>query len=379
MICSTVASTQLFLSLFTPFYSYHPDWDFGSLESCVPDPQNCGCFYTQADYRGTINITQSGKTCQAWNVHTPHEHKHSDFSKYKELEGHNFCRNPDSNMGGSWCYTTDPDTRWELCDVPTCPTTLVNSTVAPVPPPVEVKDTCTDRHLTTALAFDGIHSHVHFVNSTSSRLNLASAFTIQAWIRPTEKYDFSTIFSNKEGGDSRPGFALTINGWRNNDAKLHLEGTSSKAVTLDTIVLDEWQHIAMTYDGTNPAFFRNGNQMAHVLQNVAGPFRIYPSYLDTMIGDFPGYDGVGGYLGSMADVRIYDHARTADAIRRDMHCSVLASDDPGLLAYYRFDNHEEDMIWDESPHGHHGTFQSSMEDDTIYVEGVSFCNYCTGS
>ena len=32
----------------------------------------------------------------------------------------NYCRNPDNEPGGPWCYTTDPDKRWEYCDVPVC-------------------------------------------------------------------------------------------------------------------------------------------------------------------------------------------------------------------------------------------------------------------
>ena len=32
----------------------------------------------------------------------------------------NYCRNPDSDAGGPWCYTTDPGTRYDFCDVPFC-------------------------------------------------------------------------------------------------------------------------------------------------------------------------------------------------------------------------------------------------------------------
>ena len=31
----------------------------------------------------------------------------------------NYCRNPD-NERMPWCYTTDADTRWEYCKVPSC-------------------------------------------------------------------------------------------------------------------------------------------------------------------------------------------------------------------------------------------------------------------
>jgi hypothetical protein len=32
----------------------------------------------------------------------------------------NYCRNPGGVLDGPWCYTTDPDTRWEYCDMPYC-------------------------------------------------------------------------------------------------------------------------------------------------------------------------------------------------------------------------------------------------------------------
>lgn len=50
--------------------------------------------------------------CQMWKSDSPHSHDNND------LPG-NFCRNPD-NEPAPWCYTTDPDTRWDYCDVPYC-------------------------------------------------------------------------------------------------------------------------------------------------------------------------------------------------------------------------------------------------------------------
>ena len=37
-----------------------------------------------------------------------------------EAGDHNYCRNPSRNLKGVWCYTTDPDKRWEHCPVPIC-------------------------------------------------------------------------------------------------------------------------------------------------------------------------------------------------------------------------------------------------------------------
>ena len=65
-------------------------------------------------YLGSINVTASGVTCQTWMDNRPHEHSHSD------LGDHNFCRNPDGNLEGVWCFTNNPDIRWEQCSVPIC-------------------------------------------------------------------------------------------------------------------------------------------------------------------------------------------------------------------------------------------------------------------
>jgi integrin beta 3 len=62
------------------------------------------------DYKGGQTQTRSGHTCQNWRSTTPHSHR------YLDVGDHNFCRNPDSDSGGIWCYTTSEDTRWEYCD-----------------------------------------------------------------------------------------------------------------------------------------------------------------------------------------------------------------------------------------------------------------------
>jgi hypothetical protein len=100
------------------------------------DPENCGCDEVkQADYRGTISVTKSGKECQRWDTQEPHKHnrKRNRFPNSNLVE--NYCRNPDGE-DGAWCYTTDPNKKFELCDVPVCgiepPTMAPTSTCAPL-------------------------------------------------------------------------------------------------------------------------------------------------------------------------------------------------------------------------------------------------------
>ncbi|XP_035683052.1 plasminogen-like [Branchiostoma floridae] len=80
-----------------------------------------------SDYRGTVSVTRSGKTCQRWDVDSPHSRRYLP-EEYCELVD-NYCRNPDGDENTIWCYTTDPGTRWEYCIHPTCPVVCMgNST-----------------------------------------------------------------------------------------------------------------------------------------------------------------------------------------------------------------------------------------------------------
>ncbi|XP_066521100.1 hepatocyte growth factor-like protein isoform X2 [Hoplias malabaricus] len=70
------------------------------------------------DYRGKVSKTQSGRTCQQWWSKFPHDHRWTPSST-NGLEL-NYCRNPDGDRIGPWCYTTDPERRYESCNIPFC-------------------------------------------------------------------------------------------------------------------------------------------------------------------------------------------------------------------------------------------------------------------
>ena len=74
------------------------------------------------EYMGHVASTLSGKICQRWDSQSPHTHT-KDESKLPDQtlsDAANFCRNPDGEIHGPWCYTIDNATRWEYCNVPTC-------------------------------------------------------------------------------------------------------------------------------------------------------------------------------------------------------------------------------------------------------------------
>ncbi|KAK7582622.1 hypothetical protein V9T40_014067 [Parthenolecanium corni] len=71
-------------------------------------------------YLGKQNVTKSGILCQRWDAKTPHDYDQPPkvFPEIQNAE--NFCRNAGGQEKSPWCYTMNPDIRWEVCDIPTC-------------------------------------------------------------------------------------------------------------------------------------------------------------------------------------------------------------------------------------------------------------------
>jgi len=70
-------------------------------------------------YRGIINTTATGRACQAWSEQAPHAHTYTaDAFPDAGLGSHNYCRLPGGlRHAQPWCFTTDTNVRWEVCQI----------------------------------------------------------------------------------------------------------------------------------------------------------------------------------------------------------------------------------------------------------------------
>ncbi|KAL3817140.1 hypothetical protein ACHAXA_009041 [Cyclostephanos tholiformis] len=109
-------------------YTYHPTHSPSYV--CNSDPVNCACpNLWGSDYRGTINTTTSGKACVRWDMNnwylTLGENHITQDHPNAGIEG-NFCRNPNNDPNGPWCFTGLSVYEYlgywerEYCDVPMC-------------------------------------------------------------------------------------------------------------------------------------------------------------------------------------------------------------------------------------------------------------------
>jgi len=96
-----------------------PDCDMSALDDArwVPTPlctdscdENTDVGHLQDGYRGCQTHTQSGHLCAEWSDRA----EFSDRFPGKGLGEHNFCRNPDHEPDGIWCFKVNGG--WEYCN-----------------------------------------------------------------------------------------------------------------------------------------------------------------------------------------------------------------------------------------------------------------------
>ncbi|XP_071207662.1 muscle, skeletal receptor tyrosine-protein kinase [Salvelinus alpinus] len=78
-------------------------------------------------YQGPVNITSSGIPCQRWSQQGPHLHRLSVDVLSELRNAQSSCRNPGGENEKPWCYTTNPNIRWEYCNIPKCGEVVVKT------------------------------------------------------------------------------------------------------------------------------------------------------------------------------------------------------------------------------------------------------------
>ena len=180
----------------------------------------------------------------------------------------------------------------------------------------------------TALAFNATNKAVLLPSSSS--FNLSNQFTIESWLMPVGPGSNATqggIIISKEGSydlavfpDYSLQYAMSANG----------DGISSWVNTGIVLTRDVWTHVALVKNGTSIQLYLNGD----LKYSGTGPATLAPNPQQVRLGSRlnAGHE----YNGLMDEVRIWNTARSAVELKKNLFNQNLASSASGLVAYYRF-------------------------------------------
>lgn len=185
-----------------------------------------------------------------------------------------------------------------------------------------------------SLQFDGTDDVVTIANQAS--LNITSAITLEAWVYATKNTGVQNVVS-KSSNSQNTGyiFPRTDNGWTNTIVYLHIGG-SWRTVSASFPSLNNWHHLAATYDGAAIRLYING--ILSATQSQSGVIATNTNSLT--IGDQPGFSEFFG--GRVDEIRVWNIARTQSEIQNNMNTELDPALQTGLVAYYNFNQGSAD-------------------------------------
>ncbi|KAK3277141.1 hypothetical protein CYMTET_14828 [Cymbomonas tetramitiformis] len=102
-------------------------------------PLNC---YWDGDfgvsYRGNTAVTREGYDCLRWNrapLSGPDPEYYLKFDWLTTPDNVYYCRNPENDPGGPWCFTQSEEKRWDYCEIDICTSPRHHPLPPPPPPP----------------------------------------------------------------------------------------------------------------------------------------------------------------------------------------------------------------------------------------------------
>lgn len=183
-----------------------------------------------------------------------------------------------------------------------------------------------------ALNFDGDNDYVSIPHNNS--LNPATGLTVEAWVYPTDAVTPSQSVVGKSSAQEQGYiFPRTDDGWRSFSFYVHLEGIGWNIISASYPSVNEWHHVAATYDGFTMKIYLDGDLKA--TKEIVG--KLSSNQNPVTIGTQPGFSGEY-FSGNVDEVRIWNRPLDKCEITNNISCELNPAIQNGLAAYYRFNN-----------------------------------------
>ena len=192
----------------------------------------------------------------------------------------------------------------------------------------------------SGIQFSGYTNYDYITVPSSPSLNISKAITLESWIFPTSNGGVQDVISKSSAGVGTGYiFPRTVDGWRNVEFLLYMNyfgwvslSVPYQADASNLIQLNQWHHLAATYDGTDMKVYIDGilKGSLHFASSIA------VNNNPLTIGSQEGYPDEF-YSGKVDEIRIWNRALTQCEIANQMNCELnLAALPSGLAAYYQF-------------------------------------------
>jgi glucose/arabinose dehydrogenase len=162
-----------------------------------------------------------------------------------------------------------------------------------------------------SLRLDGVDDYVAVPHSPS--LNLTTQLTLAAWIKPEQFSNWVGIIT--KGTETSP-YGMQL--WSDGSLRFAVNqidlGAGFGQGTWNSnrkLRLNQWNHVAITYDGSNLRFYLNGTLDENI---VSVPLRFKSNTEELTLGvDLPGGDEY--FRGFIDEARVYDRAISSEEVQ----------------------------------------------------------------
>lgn len=216
--------------------------------------------------------------------------------------------------------------------------------------------------------FDGLDDSVEIASGPGAFAN-HTALTMSGWVYP------------RTADAAAPNYEGYFGVRNNSDADFYLiqEGTNIRGVFTNSAsdsysvstsaTVNDWQHLALVYDGSNLSLFKNGV----LADQIPATGQIINSTGMMSIGKI--VDGTNQYYldGQVDEVQVWSTALTEQFIREGMGESLVGNE-TGLELYYRFDQHNsatQTILYDITGNDQDGVLVS-MDPNSDWVGSTAF-------
>ncbi|WP_427156928.1 LamG-like jellyroll fold domain-containing protein [Aliinostoc sp. HNIBRCY26] len=201
----------------------------------------------------------------------------------------------------------------------------------------------------SALNFDAQDDYVELPSFPEK---LFENFTLESWVYYRRFANYSRIFDFGNGSASDN--IILTNTSQTNNLKFEIyQGDTSQFIEIaNTLETDKWIHLSVTMDQTgNVTVYKDGLLIGNKKLHLPKTLIRNRNYLGR--SNWPN----DAFLdGKMDEVRIWNRCRSQAEIQAEMH-HRLVGDEPGLWAYWRFDEGFGDRLYDQTQNAIHGSIK----------------------